>query len=649
MIKALLFLMLSQVSMADTPAPGAVFIKGGTDGQKIGNTGDALKVTGTSTVSGNVTVVQPTGTNLHAVIDSGSISATQGTSPWVISGSTGRTWFLLNTTDSVNVGNFPSTFGVTQSTSPWITTANIGTTGGLALDATLAALSAKFSSLGQKTMANSAPVVLSSDQSPLPVTGTFFQSIQPVSQSGTWTTGRTWALTFAGDKADVSGSSVSVSNFPATQSENLAQVNGATVNVGTGSAGTGTQRIAVATDSQITVNAGTNTSTAALATSANQTNGSQKAQIVDGAGNVVGPVQTVSGTNYQPVVLAASAAPGGAAVARSVQVAGSDGVNAQTLSTDSTGKLNINTISGSVALPTGAATSANQTNGSQKSQQVDGSGNAMPAGDTAGRKIFVQPTDGTNSQGYTVSSEAKVSVTQPLPTGANSIGQVTANAGTNLNTSALALSATQTDGTQRSKVTDGTNNAAVKAASTAAVATDPALVVAISPNNTPVLPSGAATETSLAKLTQTQGSTTSGQSGPLIQGAVTTNSPSYTTAQTSPISLNLRGAMRQTIAGGDSSQIIRNDYASTNVTTAAYVQLVASTSANINRLWIFDSSGQDFVLATGAAASEVDQIQIPPGGWDSPVDIFIASGTRLSIKSKSATASSGILLITGIK
>lgn len=63
-------------------------------------------------------------------------------------------------------------------------------------------------------------------------------------------------------------------------------------------------------------------------------------------------------------------------------------------------------------------------------------------------------------------------------------GTVTANAGTNLNTSALALDATLTGGTQRSKVTDGINNAAVKAASTAAVATDPALVVALSPNNT---------------------------------------------------------------------------------------------------------------------------------------------------------------------
>lgn len=36
-------------------------------------------------------------------------------------------------------------------------------------------------------------------------------------QSGVWSVGRTWNLAFANDKADVSGSSVSVANFPATQ------------------------------------------------------------------------------------------------------------------------------------------------------------------------------------------------------------------------------------------------------------------------------------------------------------------------------------------------------------------------------------------------------------------------------------------------
>lgn len=41
-----------------------------------------------------------------------------------------------------------------------------------------------------------------------------------------------------------------------------------------------------------------------------------------------------------------------------------------------------------------------------------------------------------------------------------------------------------------------------------------------------------------------QGSATAGQTGPLIQGAVTTSAPSYTTAQTSPLSLTTSGLLR---------------------------------------------------------------------------------------------------------
>ena len=41
-----------------------------------------------------------------------------------------------------------------------------------------------------------------------------------------------------------------------------------------------------------------------------------------------------------------------------------------------------------------------------------------------------------------------------------------------------------------------------------------------------------------------QGSTTSGQTGSLVMGAVTTSAPSYTTAQTSPVSLDTSGGLR---------------------------------------------------------------------------------------------------------
>lgn len=71
------------------------------------------------TSSDTVTAVQATGTNLHVVVDSGTISATQGTSPWVV--------------NETQVGGSSIT-------------------------------------LGQKTSANSYPVVIASDQSAIPVT-----------------------------------------------------------------------------------------------------------------------------------------------------------------------------------------------------------------------------------------------------------------------------------------------------------------------------------------------------------------------------------------------------------------------------------------------------------------------------------------------
>jgi hypothetical protein len=46
------------------------------------------------------------------------------------------------------------------------------------------------------------------------------------------------------------------------------------------------------------------------------------------------------------------------------------------------------------------------------------------------------------------------------------------------------------------------------------------------------------------KSTVAQGSTTSGQNGPIIQGATTTAAPTYTTGQTNPLSLTTAGALR---------------------------------------------------------------------------------------------------------
>jgi hypothetical protein len=102
----------------------------------------------------------------------------------------------------------------------------------------------------------------------------------------------------------------------------------------------------------------------------------------------------------------------------------------------------------------------------------------------------VQPGNTANTTAWKVDGSA---VTQPVS------GTVTANAGTNLNTSALALES-------------GGNLASTK--------------------------------TNTDNLNLAQASTTSGQKGNLVLAATTTGSPTYTTAQSNPLSLTIAGALR---------------------------------------------------------------------------------------------------------
>lgn len=124
------------------------------------------------------------------------------------------------------------------------------------------------------------------------------------------------------------------------------------------------------------------------------------------------------------------------------------------------------------------------------------------------------------------------------------------------------------------------------------------------------LPTGAATETTLAKLPLAQGSTTSGQSGPLVQGAVTTGAPTYTTAQTSPLSLDTAGNLRTTTTLGAGSAVIGHVITDTGSTTAVTgtvtvsgtVTANAGTNLNTSALAL-ESGGNLTTLAGGVTAS----------------------------------------------
>lgn len=111
-----------------------------------------------------------------------------------------------------------------------------------------------------------------------------------------------------------------------------------------------------------------------------------------------------------------------------------------TVTANQGGTWNINNVSGTVSLPTGAATSTNQTNGSQKTQIVNGTGTVA---------------DVTLSNALKVDASA---TTQPVS------GTVTANAGTgNFSTNLAQVGgssvATAATGIQKVGLTDGTGNA----------------------------------------------------------------------------------------------------------------------------------------------------------------------------------------------
>lgn len=276
------------------------------------------------------------------------------------------------------------------------------------------------------------------------------------------------------------------------------------------------------------------------ATSANQTNGNQKTQIVDGSGSVIASTSNALNnfiTNTSIAITAASLPlPSGASTsALQTQISGqlpatlgahlTSASLAVNIASDQTvpvsaaqlpatlgahvtaASLAVNIASdqtvpvsiSSVPLPSGAATSANQTNGSQKSQIVDGSGNVIAATSNALNSFVTnfpatQPVSGTVTAnqgtanatpwndniaqfgGTSVTLGSKVSASSmpvviasdqaAVPVSQSGSWSVTANAGTNLNTSALSTSANQTNGSQKTQLATPTAGTITQAAIT---------------------------------------------------------------------------------------------------------------------------------------------------------------------------------------
>lgn len=102
--------------------------------------------------------------------------------------------------------------------------------------------------------------------------------------------------------------------------------------------------------------------------------------------------------------------------------------------------------------------------------------------------------------------------------------------------------------------------------------------------------------------------------------------------------------MEMSKTGAHLVQTIRNAYASTNVTTAAWVELDSSLNSRVSHIEIADTSGQTMKLGIGASGSESDLIHIIPGG-NGKLPLPLPEGVRLSVRAVSANATTGELVL----
>lgn len=93
-------------------------------------------------------------------------------------------------------------------------------------------------------------------------------------------------------------------------------------------------------------------------------------------------------------------------------------------------------------------------------------------------------------------------------------------------------------------------------------------------------------------------------------------------------------------AAANTAQVNVLSYASTNVTTSAYVELVASSPISVSKLQICDTSTKLLKIASGAAGSETDRFTVQVSGCV-VVPYFFVAGTRFSIKAVDASATTG--------
>lgn len=266
----------------------------------------------------------------------------------------------------------------------------------------------------------------------------------------------------------------------------------------------------------------------------------------------------------------------------------------------------------SLPLPSGASTSGNQTNGTQKTQVVDGSGNVQPAGDTSGHSIHT-----------TVDAAPTTTVT----------GTVTGNQGT-ANTLPNAWPVKVTDGTNTMPTGDASarsihttiDNSSLAVTGTFFQGTQPVSCAsgATCPTNS-TLQAGSAVVGKVGLDTTTPGTTnaTSNYQPAGTTGTITANGQTVSVATTGQgtVSIYFNGtyagitvAFEESPDGGttwyadtsssDSASILVNSAALTNNSTVAFSAGVYSATNFRIRATAYTSGTLNVTLITSAASIE---------------------------------------------
>ena len=154
------------------PVSGTVSIGTMPEVEIKNDTGNPVPVSGTVNI-GTIPEIEIKNDSGNPISISGSVTANQGTSPWVVSGtvSIGSIPEVEIKNDTGNPVPISGNVSATQSGSWDIRNINgtVSLPTGAATELTLSAINNKLNTLGQKNSANSVPVVIASDQSPIPI------------------------------------------------------------------------------------------------------------------------------------------------------------------------------------------------------------------------------------------------------------------------------------------------------------------------------------------------------------------------------------------------------------------------------------------------------------------------------------------------